>query len=536
MEPEPVLITYEMSTKFHVSTTIYCTIVVPSLIANIFLLLIVCRSTAFRDLSTMLVTFISFVDILYIIYTSVYIIVRYMHIALPDAASTVCITVQSTLRMVPACTFFLIGYNWYLAAFKPASCYKFHQIPHVTLKCFLATWVVSLVVNAGVPFVIVGRFHKVAFLVYSLFVIVVFYLFPLIVEIILHLKNLRKTKIELQDPSKRKTLLNYNQKITQVFLILSICFFICTAPMLLYPLFDILSLKSSSFAVFIYHLISCLPCLMNPVCHYIISKKFKDELRGLFCMKPTSAENRPKREPEKPIAPEAFSANRGFFEPCTPSWRRGTEYWNRELIYGEYPSVAPQPQLEQPVKKRRPGIKDVRFSGVIEEIVAEDHEQACQPSSSKEPAQSIDATPEKESTCDLTMASKSDVVTKVDAPMVSSEAKIDAITTSKTRKPVSRSASHLGTWPRRDLNPLQRHNVADVKQEILLRAGASQPFRNRNALGRSKSFFVPSNANTDKERFSRKELRKISNPETPELQTGRVNDGYEQQTVTQTHL
>lgn len=528
MEPEPVFISYEMSINFHVTTSIYCAIAVPSLVANIILFFIVCRSTAFRDLSTMLVTFISFADILYVVYTSVYIIVRYMHIALPDIVSTVCITVQSVLRMVPACTFFLIAYNWYLAAFKPASCYKFHQIPHVTLKCFLSTWVVSLVINVGVPFVIVGRFHEVAFLVYSTLVIVVFYLVPLIVEIILHLKNLKKTKTELQDPSKRKTLLNYNQKITKVFLILSICFFTCTAPMLLYPLFNILGLKSSSFAVFVYHLISCLPCLMNPVCHYIISQKFKDELRGLFCMK-KSTDNSPKKAPEKcPIVPEAFSANRGFFDPCTPSWRRGTEYWNRELIYGEYPSVAPQ---EQPVKKRRPGVKDVRFAGVVEEIVAEEIE-SCQPSSSKEPAQSTESTPDKGSVSDLTLVSKSDVAT--DVPVVSIETKIDVKATSKKRKPVSRSASHQGTWPRRDVNPLQRHNVADVKQEILLRAGASQPFRNSNALGRSKSFFVPSNTYTDIGSSARKGFRKLPKTEAQGVQS--LDNDYEEETVTQTHL
>ncbi|KXJ09874.1 hypothetical protein AC249_AIPGENE20527 [Exaiptasia diaphana] len=93
-----------------------------------------------------------------------------------------------------------------------------------------------------------------------------------------------------------------------------------------------------------------------------LNQKFQDELRCLFGMSKTT------KSPKEcnPIVPEAFSANRGFFEPRTPTWRQGNEYWNREAIYGEYPSVAPL--KETPKKKENGKKKDVRFSDIVEEV------------------------------------------------------------------------------------------------------------------------------------------------------------------------
>lgn len=499
MEPSLVLAPGKLSTRYHVSTAIFGIIATPTLIANILLLFIVYRGTNFRDLSTMLVSFVSIADVIYVVYTCVYIVVQYVLDDVSDIAGTIVITLQSVLRMAPTMTFIIVAYNWYLAKFKPVFCYKFHQIPNISIKCFLLSWAATFGACVGVPFVVCDRFQKIQFLAYSVSSFAL-QLIALVVEIILHGKNLLRTNQEIANCTKTNTMLSFNLKITKVFLFLSTVYFASIAPILLYPFFDIqLGLPSSHFNIFVYHLVSCFPCLLNPISLYFISQKFQDELRCLFGMsKAIKGQNEP-----NPIVPEAFSANRGFFEPRTPTWRQSNEYWNRELIYGEYPSGAPL--KETPKKKENGKKKDVRFCDIVEEV--EPHSPA--PGSSRTIGSDLGLL----TISNETEAPKSRKLSHEPMSSVQKASEVkDTKLTQNDRSLGSHNIPHAitnaldlgtrkskwgGSWPRSQSSPynsftdidLSRHGPASLLQQ-------NKQFK-RNLIQRSRSLYQPRRIDDD---------------------------------------
>ncbi|EDO35828.1 predicted protein [Nematostella vectensis] len=105
---------------------------------------------------------------------------------------------------------------------------------------------------------------------------------PLVVEGTFYGKNIRKILRDLEDPEKGHVLSRYNLT-TCTFLILSVAFFLCTAPLLLLSLMESLGNFTGPIIKFAFHVLSCIPWLLNPVCHYMISAKFQDEIKALFC-------------------------------------------------------------------------------------------------------------------------------------------------------------------------------------------------------------------------------------------------------------